>query len=503
MPWRSASAARRRSHFFRLGKLAAGETVLINGASGAVGTMAVQLAKHLGAEVTAVCSGANAELVSEPRGRPRHRLHGGGLHAQRAALRRDHGQSRQRALRAGQGLAETGRPLPDGHRRSLADARRVAAEGHDQRRRQRLLDHRRRLPNPHVAGRAGSAEAGDRLGPAVRADRRGASPGRQRPQGRERRAHVRAGRVRVAQPTRPGGGHAQNGVPGAPVGLQHPRMHAAPPGAPARARKPALRGEHVHEPTDGGVGRSDRRPRRPSRRAGAGAARWPPWSSRRTRRRRIPEEAAPHRSGSSGARRRPRRASPVSACGTRLARRMGSVGATAEMPHARGVVVGLAGIAVRADADGEVHVPGVLVRAGVGLPRPAAGPLGDAPVRDDVGECRVRSQPDLLGDVVNRATAGAVVGDVERADHPSGVRVVPARPAGMGVVADRPVARLRAIGCQRVDLVAQLDERVGQAPGHPTTSGVGTRPPRLPAWPRLRHAPPATPAGAGTPPWRP
>ena len=52
-------------HYFRLGNVAADEAVLINGASGAVGTMAVQLAKHLGAEVTAVCSGANAELVRD------------------------------------------------------------------------------------------------------------------------------------------------------------------------------------------------------------------------------------------------------------------------------------------------------------------------------------------------------------------------------------------------------------------------------------------------------
>jgi NADPH:quinone reductase-like Zn-dependent oxidoreductase len=50
-------------HFFERGKLSAGESILINGASGAVGTIAIQLAKHRGAEVTAVCSGANVELV--------------------------------------------------------------------------------------------------------------------------------------------------------------------------------------------------------------------------------------------------------------------------------------------------------------------------------------------------------------------------------------------------------------------------------------------------------
>jgi NADPH:quinone reductase-like Zn-dependent oxidoreductase len=50
-------------HFLRRGRLARGERLLVNGASGAVGTMAVQLGKHLGAEVTGVCSSANLDLV--------------------------------------------------------------------------------------------------------------------------------------------------------------------------------------------------------------------------------------------------------------------------------------------------------------------------------------------------------------------------------------------------------------------------------------------------------
>jgi NADPH:quinone reductase-like Zn-dependent oxidoreductase len=55
--------ARTALHYLGKAGVRTGQDILIYGASGSVGTYAVQMAKHFGANVTAVCSAANTDLV--------------------------------------------------------------------------------------------------------------------------------------------------------------------------------------------------------------------------------------------------------------------------------------------------------------------------------------------------------------------------------------------------------------------------------------------------------
>ena len=67
LSYEEAAPGTEGSHYalslIRSAKLQSGQAVLVNGATGAIGSAAVQLLKHLGAEVTAVCGTEHMELV--------------------------------------------------------------------------------------------------------------------------------------------------------------------------------------------------------------------------------------------------------------------------------------------------------------------------------------------------------------------------------------------------------------------------------------------------------
>ena len=91
--------------------LSAGQRILIYGASGAIGTSAVQLAKQLGAHVTAVCGTASVDMVAFARPRRRRRLPAHRLHGDRRDVRRGVRRGRQVVVPSLSVARAAGRPV--------------------------------------------------------------------------------------------------------------------------------------------------------------------------------------------------------------------------------------------------------------------------------------------------------------------------------------------------------------------------------------------------------